>query len=163
MDKHVFIDKINAYLNGYNHKKYWKMRFKLYEKECNSFIKYFYMIRLKRMEAKNNASLGIRLNGGARFLGIPKLPHGIKSIFISSYAQIGKDVVIYQQVVIGKKSPQDDISPIIGNNVVIGAGAKIIGGVVIGDNVNIGAGAVVTKNIPDGCTVVGNPARIICE
>ena len=52
-------------------------------------------------------------------------------------------------------------SPVLGNNVYIGAGAKIIGGITIGNNVKIGAGSVVVKNVPDNCTVVGNPARII--
>jgi serine O-acetyltransferase len=51
--------------------------------------------------------------------------------------------------------------PIIGNNVYIGAGAKILGSITIGDNVIIGANAVVTRNVPPNCTVAGVPARII--
>ena len=52
-------------------------------------------------------------------------------------------------------------SPLIGNNIVISAGAKIIGNVKIGNNVMIGANAVVTKDIPDNAVVVGNPAKIV--
>ena len=51
--------------------------------------------------------------------------------------------------------------PHIGDNVFIGAGAKILGDIKIGNNVKIGANAVVTKDVPDNCTVVGNPAVII--
>ena len=50
-------------------------------------------------------------------------------------------------------------SPVIGNDVFIGTGAKIIGGVTIGDNVKIGANAVVVKDIPSGCTALGIPAK----
>lgn len=51
--------------------------------------------------------------------------------------------------------------PYVGRNVMVGANVVVLGGVHVGDNVRIGAGSVVTKDIPDNCTVVGNPARII--
>lgn len=56
---------------------------------------------------------------------------------------------------------RNDLRPIIGNNVVLGANVCIIGNITIGNNVIVGAGTVITKNIPDNCIVVGNPARII--
>jgi serine O-acetyltransferase len=71
---------------------------------------------------------------------------------------IGENFYINQLVTVGEIKGK---KPIIGNNVSIHAGAIIIGGIKIGDNVNIGAGAVVVKDVPDHCTVVGNPARII--
>lgn len=52
-------------------------------------------------------------------------------------------------------------TPVIGNNVYIGAKATIIGGIKIGDNAKIGAGAVVIKDVPEGCTAVGAPAKVI--
>ena len=52
---------------------------------------------------------------------------------------------------------EDAIAPVIGDNVFIGTGAKIIGNITIGNNVLIGANAVVTKDVPDNCTVIGNP------
>ena len=53
------------------------------------------------------------------------------------------------------------VRPWLGDNVDVGANVVVIGGVRIGNNVKIGAGSVVTKDVPDNCTVVGNPARII--
>lgn len=61
---------------------------------------------------------------------------------------------------IGYKNGSDGL-PVIGNNVFIGAGSKILGPVVIGDNVTIGANAIVIKNVPANCTVAGVPARIV--
>jgi serine O-acetyltransferase len=92
------------------------------------------------------------------------LPHHY-GIIISSHAKIGKNCTIFQQVTIGdshsRNSPNEASTIIIGNDVLIGAGAKILGNVVIGDNVRIGANAVVISNIPSNCTAVGVPAHII--
>ncbi|GFZ31230.1 hypothetical protein CSC2_17560 [Clostridium zeae] len=88
-------------------------------------------------------------------------PYGI---ILSEFAKIGDNCTIFHQVTIGMNEGNRKINdgvPQIGNNVYIGCGAKIIGGITIGDNVKIGANAVVTKNIPSNCTVVGNPAIII--
>ena len=86
-------------------------------------------------------------------------PHGLSGIFISNGATIGAGCVIFQQVTIGSNSLADSKNkgyPVIGNNVYIGAGAKIIGNVEVGNNVRIGANAVVTKDIPENSTVVGS-------
>lgn len=91
-------------------------------------------------------------------------PHGICGIFISQGAIIGNNTVIFQQVTIGSNTLEDSNNygaPIVGNNVYIGVGAKIIGGVHIGNNVRIGANAVVTTDIPDNSTVVLEHPRII--
>ena len=71
---------------------------------------------------------------------------------------LGKDIVIQHSVTIGEIG---EATPVIGNNVYIGAKATIIGGVTIGSNAKIGAGAVVLKDVPDGCSAVGVPAKII--
>lgn len=86
------------------------------------------------------------------------LPHGLQGIFISRYAVIGENCWIYQNVTIGEINQK---APVIGDGCLIGAGAVIVGGVTVGNHVKIGAGAVVSTNIPDGCTVVSQPARII--
>ncbi|MGH9726699.1 MAG: serine O-acetyltransferase, partial [Candidatus Acidiferrales bacterium] len=75
---------------------------------------------------------------------------------------IGENVRIDQQVTIGIRW-DEKVAPIIGNNVRIGAGAKVLGSIKIGNNVRIGANAVVLQDIPDGATAVGVPARIILK
>ena len=153
---------INGMISHYNDKKYWKIKFKLNTQKIK-IIRYYYLFRLKKMEAYNEASLGNRVDGGSIFLEKPNLPHGIKGIFISDFSKIGKNCTILQQVTIGSKMPGDKSAPTIGNNVFIGAGAKIIGNITIGDNVKIGANCVVVENIPANSTVVCNKPRIIVK
>lgn len=91
-----------------------------------------------------------------------ELPHQGLGCVIGDGCVIGKNVIIRQNVTIGGKSNNNqDRYPIIGNNVMIGAGAVIIGNVVVGDNANIGANAVVINDVPANITVVGVPAKII--
>jgi len=85
-------------------------------------------------------------------------PHGFNGVFISINAKVGDNCLIYQHVTIGSEKGE---APVIKNNVVLGAGAKIIGSITIGDNCRIGAGAVVTEDIPDNCTAVLPKPRII--
>lgn len=82
-------------------------------------------------------------------------------IIISPKAIIGKNCSLGTGVVIGTRALGDEGVPVIGDNVYIGAGAKILGGIKIGNNVRIGANAVVIGNVPDNATVVGVPARIV--
>lgn len=85
-------------------------------------------------------------------------------IVISSSAMIGSNCNISQGVTIGVSGEGDRRGvPVIGNNVYMGAGAKLIGGIKVGDNVIIGANAVVTRDVPDGAIVVGIPAKVIGE
>ena len=100
----------------------------------------------------------------SEFAGTPCFPHGIQGIFISNRAKLGKDVVIFQQVTIGSNTLPDSShpgSPVIGDNVYIGAGAKIIGGITVGDNCRIGANAVVYTDMPANSVAVCAPTRII--
>lgn len=82
--------------------------------------------------------------------------HGI---VIHQDTSIGKGSIIYQNVTLGGRNGKP--GPTIGENCIIGAGACVLGDVVIGNNVRIGANAVVLENVPDNCTAVGIPARII--
>ena len=71
-------------------------------------------------------------------------------------------MLIYQQVTLGGTGNEHGKRhPTIGNNVIIGAGAKILGNITIGDNTRIGAGSVVVDDVPEHCTVVGVPGRIV--
>lgn len=159
MNENNFIIKTMMHLiQHYNHKKYWKMRSSLKSSDLPVFVKIFYLLRIKRMDAFNNASFGTHLNCQAEFANPPHLPHGIRGIFISHQAIIGKNSTIYQQVTIGDGKYG---APVIGDNCFIGAGAKIIGKIKIGHNVRIGAGCVVATDIPDNCTVVMESPRII--
>ena len=88
-------------------------------------------------------------------------------IVVSGYAQFGDDCRIRNGVVIGLKNIAESVAPIIGNNVDIGAGAKILGAIKVGNNVVVGANAVVITDVPDNSLAVGIPARIkarrVCE
>jgi serine O-acetyltransferase len=79
-------------------------------------------------------------------------------VVINTNVRAGRNLVVYHNVTLGAERNQ---SPVLGDNVYIGAGAKVIGGVRIGSDVRIGANAVVTKDVPDGATVVGIPARVV--
>ncbi|URQ97582.1 serine acetyltransferase [Pseudoalteromonas sp. SCSIO 43095] len=85
--------------------------------------------------------------------------YGGIAIVIHKNATIGNDCVIGSCVTIGGREGSG--VPVIGNNVYIATGAKILGGIHIGDNVKIGANAVVLIDIPDNKTAVGIPARIV--
>lgn len=150
-------------IQHYNPKKYWKFRSIVInpKNKTNKIIKYLMLYYIKKCDAFNNASMGTNINQGAYFKSPPKLPHGLNGIIISYYATIGSNCVIRQQVTIAQKGQGNAAT--IGDNVVIGAGAKIIGDVIIGNNVTIGANAVVTKSFPDNCVIAGVPAKIIKE
>jgi serine O-acetyltransferase len=89
------------------------------------------------------------------------IDHGI-GIVIGETAEIGRNVTIYQGATLGGTGKDTGKRhPTIGNDVIISAGAKILGPFRIGDNVKVGAGSVVLKEVPPNCTVVGIPGRIV--
>ena len=154
------IKKIMGIIQHYDSDKYWKRRKIVVNPadKTNKLIKLYYLFYIKKCDAYNNASMGTDLNQGAIFETRPKLPHGLNGIIVHLKAHIGANAVIWQQVTIGSSGGG---TPWIGDNCKIGAGAKILGKIKIGDNVTIGANTVVTKDIPDNCTVVGQQMRIL--
>lgn len=89
------------------------------------------------------------------------IDHGF--VVIGESAQIGDEVTIYQHVTLGGTNPADGVPgkrhPTIGDGVIIGSGAQVLGPITVGPRARIGANAVVTKDVPEGATMVGIPAR----
>ena len=104
---------------------------------------------------------GIDIHPGAEIGSDFFIDHG-KGVVIGETAVIGDNVTLYQGVTLGGTSlMKKKRHPTLGNNIEVGAGAKILGPINIGNNVKIGANSVVTKDIPDNSIVVGVPGRII--
>ena len=103
---------------------------------------------------------GIEIHPGARIGKSLFIDHGM-GVVIGETAIIGDNVTLYQGVTLGGTGKEKGKRhPTIGNNVVVGAGAKVLGNITIGDNSYIGSNAVVIKDVPDNSTVVGVPGRI---
>ena len=104
---------------------------------------------------------GIEIHPAAKIGRRCFIDHG-EGIVIGETTVIGNDVLIYQQVTLGGTGKESGKRhPTIGNNVILGAGAKVLGNITIEDFVRIGAGSVVIDNVPENSTVVGVPGRIV--
>jgi len=111
----------------------------------------------------SRALTGIEIHPGARIGKGFFIDHGM-GVVIGETTEIGDNVTLYQGVTLGGTGKEKGKRhPTIGNNVVIGAGAKVLGSIEIGDNTKIGAGAVVIKPVPPNCTVVGVPGRVVIK
>ncbi len=106
---------------------------------------------------------GIEIHPGASIGRRFFIDHGM-GVVIGETAEIGDDVTLYHGVTLGGTSwKEGKRHPTLGNGVVVGAGAKILGPITIGDGAKIGSNAVVVKNVPAGATAAGIPARILDE
>ena len=111
---------------------------------------------------------GIEIHPGAKIGKNLFIDHGM-GVVIGETSEIGDNVTIYHNVTLGGSSPSIDSErqrhekrhPTIGNDVVIGSGAQIIGPVKVGNNSRIAANAVVVKDVPENATMVGIPARAV--
>lgn len=104
---------------------------------------------------------GIEIHPGATIGKSFFIDHGM-GVVIGETAIVGDYVLIYQGVTLGGTGKESGKRhPTLGNNVVVGAGAKVLGNIEVGSNVRIGAGSVVLRDVPSNCTVVGVPGRII--
>ena len=146
-------------LQHYNHEKYWRRRAIVINP--NNFtpplLKIYNLFYIKRTDAWHHCSFGTNLNSGTIFKTPPHLPHGPNGIIVGHDLRIGANCTIYQQVTIAHGGT------VIGDNVLLGAGCKILPGVVIGNNVKVGANCVVVEDIPDNATVVLPKPRIIIK
>ena len=104
---------------------------------------------------------GIEIHPGAKIGPGLFIDHGT-GIVIGETAELGRNVTLYQGVTLGGTGKEHGKRhPTIGNNVMISAGAKVLGSITIGDNCKIGAGSVVLKPVPPNSTVVGVPGRVV--
>ncbi len=105
---------------------------------------------------------GIEIHPGAR-IGERVLFDHAMGVVVGETAEIGDGCTIYQGVTLGGTALYKGAKrhPTLGRNVVVGAGAQVLGGFTVGDGAKVGSNAVVTKPVPAGATAVGNPARII--
>jgi serine O-acetyltransferase len=104
---------------------------------------------------------GIEIHPGASIGRRFFIDHGM-GVVIGETAEIGDDVLLYQGVTLGGTgNEKGKRHPTLGNKVVVGTGAKVLGNIKIGNGVKIGAGSVVVHPVPDNCTVVGIPGRVV--
>ncbi len=109
----------------------------------------------------SRALTGIEIHPGAKIGRRFFIDHGM-GVVIGETAEIGDDVLLYQGVTLGGTGKEKGKRhPTLGNHIVIGTGAKVLGNIRIGDHVKIGAGSVVVHPVPDHSTVVGIPGRIV--
>jgi serine O-acetyltransferase len=104
---------------------------------------------------------GIEIHPGAKIGDGFFVDHGM-GVVIGETSEIGDNVTLYQGVTLGGTSHQrKKRHPTLGNNVVVGVGAQLIGDITIGDNTKVGAGSVVIDSVPANATVVGVPGRVV--
>ena len=104
---------------------------------------------------------GIEIHPGAQIGRRFFIDHGM-GVVIGETAIVGDDCLLYQGVTLGGTGKErGKRHPTLGNRVIIGSGAKVLGNIVVGDDVRIGAGSVVLKPVPDHSTVVGVPGRVV--
>jgi len=104
---------------------------------------------------------GIEIHPGAQIGRRFFIDHGM-GVVVGETSIVGDDVTLYQGATLGGTGKQKGKRhPTLGNNVVVGAGAKILGNVAIGENCRVGAGSVVLRDVPDNSTIVGVPGHIV--
>jgi len=104
---------------------------------------------------------GIEIHPGAKIGEGLFIDHGM-GVVIGETSEIGDNVTLYQGVTLGGTSHQKaKRHPTLGNNVVVGVGAQVIGNITIGENTKVGAGSVVVNSVPANATVIGVPGRVV--
>ena len=131
-----------------------------YRRAHRHFLK-GHTFRARMISQKAARKTGIEIHPGATIGRRLVIDHG-HGVVIGETAEIGDDVLIYQGVTLGGTGKDTGKRhPTVGNNVMISAGAKVLGPLKIGDNSRVAAGAVVLDDVPDNSTVVGVPAHVV--
>lgn len=121
--------------------------------------KFYLLARMVSSQAR--FLTGIEIHPGATIGKRFFIDHGM-GVVIGETAEIGDDVLLYQGVTIGGTGDEKGKRhPTLGNHVVVGAGAKVLGNIYVGDYAKIGAGSVVVKGVPEHSTVIGIPGRVV--
>ncbi len=119
------------------------------------FCSLLYKVLFKCIQVATGIELPCEVEIGRNFV----IDH-FGGVIVSGYAKFGDNCRIRNGVVVGLRRVEEPCAPVIGNNVDIGAGAKVLGPITIGNNVVIGANAVVLENVPDDSLAVGVPAVV---
>jgi serine O-acetyltransferase len=128
---------------------------------ANYFYRKGYYFIARAVSQAARSSTGIEIHPAAQIGKRLFIDHG-SAVVIGETAEIGDDCTIYQGVTLGGTGKHSGKRhPTIGNNVMVGAGAKVLGPIKVGDNSKIAAGAVVLKDIPENSTAVGIPAKVV--
>ena len=130
-------------------------------RRANWYYRHKLFLRARAVSQRAARRTGIEIHPGAKIGRRLFIDHG-PGVVIGETTEIGDDVTIYQGVTLGGTGKDHGKRhPTIGNNVMIGAGAKVLGPFTVGDNARIAAGAVVLEAVPDNATAVGVPARVV--
>jgi len=155
---------LSAYQGDWAAQGFWVMivyrfgcwRYKIKPGWLRKPFSFFYKVLFKLVQIITGVELPCEVVLGKNFV----IDH-FGGIVISGYAQFGDNCRIRNGVVVGLAGVDDPCAPTIGDNVDIGAGAKVLGRITIGNDVVIGANAVVVKNVASGVVVAGVPAKVI--
>ena len=132
-----------------------------YHRIAHFFWTHHLKLLARALSQWNRFLTGIEIHPGAKIGRRFFIDHGM-GVVIGETAEIGDDVLMYHQVLLGGTSlAKVKRHPTIGNNVLLGAGAKILGAITVGDNAKVGVNAVVTKDVPPDHIAVGVPAKFI--
>ena len=156
-------EDLRAYDGRWSAQGFWVMivyrfgrwRYRVHPPLVRKFFSLIYHVIFKISQIVTGIELPCEVDVGHNFV----IDH-FGGIIISGYAKFGDNCRIRNGVVVGLRRVEDKCAPVIGNNVDIGAGAKLLGPIRIGDNVLIGANAVVTIDVPDDSIAVGVPAVV---
>lgn len=113
------------------------------------------------LATRSRRKFGVEIHPGAQLGRRFLIDHGM-GIVVGETTIAGDDCMIYQGVTLGGTGKETGKRhPTLGNNVVVGVGAKVLGNITVGDNAKVGGGAVVVKDVPPDCTVVGIPGHVV--
>ncbi len=133
----------------------------LFHRIAHRFYRKRFFVLARLISSVSRILTGIEIHPGATIGERLFIDHGL-GVVIGETAEIGDDVLLYQGVTIGGTgNERGKRHPTLGNRVVVGTGASVLGNIMLGDGVKVGAGAVVVHSVAPGSTVVGIPGRVV--